>query len=78
MTASHAAAQNDGETVEAGLARTIIETGISTIVHPATGTRVEIEPGTVCSTYGRFGESSVAALVKARKIRRFTAAATSP
>jgi hypothetical protein len=78
MTASPAAAQIDVEAFEAGLARTKIETGISTIVHPAAGMGGEIEFGTVCSTHGGFGEGSVAALVKARIIRRFTAAATNP
>jgi hypothetical protein len=78
MTVSHAAAEDGAEIFEAGLAQTKIETGISTIVHLATGTREEIEFGTVCSTCGGFGESSAAALVKVRKIRRFTAAATNP
>jgi hypothetical protein len=53
MTASHAAVENDAETFEAGLARTNIETGISTIVHPATGARVEIELGTICGADGK-------------------------
>ena len=53
MTASHAAAQNDVEAFEAGLARTKIETGISTIVHPATGTRGEIELGTIRGADGK-------------------------
>ena len=47
-----AAAENDAETLETGLARTIIETGISTIVHPATGTGGEAEPGTICGVDG--------------------------
>ena len=53
MTASHAAVENDAETFEAGLARTNIETGISTIVYPATGTRGEVESGTICGVDGK-------------------------